>query len=146
MVYLPFNPTQVTSPQNGNNPKWGDPCHTLAATDYAPHVAFRQNASGDVFLHGGDGSTTGSLTSSSSTYSRQYHVVSGYVVRRLMPVECERLQGFPDGWTDIEVGEKPASDTARYKALGNSMPVPVMLWIGRRIEEADLFGSVTEVP
>ena len=52
-------------------------------------------------------------------------------MRRLTPLECERLQGFPDGWTDIE----NASDTARYKALGNSMAVPVMRWIGERIEK-----------
>lgn len=61
-------------------------------------------------------------------------VASEYVVRRLMPVECERLQGFPDGWTDIEFRGKQASDSARYKALGNSMAVPVMRWIGERID------------
>lgn len=54
-------------------------------------------------------------------------------VRRLMPVECERLQGFPDGYTKI----KGASDGAMYKAAGNSMAVPVMAWIGRRIAEVD---------
>lgn len=53
--------------------------------------------------------------------------------RRLTPLEWERLQGFPDGWTDIP----GASDTARYKALGNSMAVPVMRWIGKRIEYAN---------
>lgn len=60
----------------------------------------------------------------------------GYVVRRLTPLECERLQGFPDGWTAIEYCGKPASDTQRYKALGNSMAVPVIRWIGDRIERA----------
>lgn len=60
-----------------------------------------------------------------------------YIVRRLTPLECERLQGFPDGWTDIEYKGKQASDTARYKALGNSMAVPVMRWIGERIERID---------
>ena len=58
-------------------------------------------------------------------------IPSNIGVRRLTPLECERLQGFPDGWTDIE----NASDTARYKALGNSMAVPVMRWIGERIEK-----------
>lgn len=53
-----------------------------------------------------------------------------WIVRRLMPVECERLQGFPDGWTDL--GGTP--DTPRYKALGNSMAVPVMRWIGERVQ------------
>ena len=50
-------------------------------------------------------------------------------VRRLMPVECERLQGFPDGWTDVP----GASDSARYRQLGNAVAVPVAEWIGRRI-------------
>lgn len=58
-----------------------------------------------------------------------------FVVRKLMPIECERLQGFPDGWTEIEFKGKPASDAARYKALGNSMAVPVMRWIGERVQE-----------
>lgn len=60
-----------------------------------------------------------------------------YIVRRLTPLECERLQGFPDGWTDIQYRGKPAPDTARYKALGNSMAVPVIEWIGKRIEIVD---------
>ncbi len=55
-------------------------------------------------------------------------------VRRLTPKECERLQGFPDDYTAIEYRGKPAPDSARYKALGNSMAVPVMRWIGKRID------------
>lgn len=57
-------------------------------------------------------------------------------VRRLMPVECERLQGFPDGWTDVPTGKKgkSAADGPRYKQLGNSMAVKVMHWIGQRID------------
>jgi DNA (cytosine-5)-methyltransferase 1 len=54
-------------------------------------------------------------------------------VRRLTPRECERLQGFPDDHTLIPHRNKPAADGPRYKALGNSMAVPVMAWIGRRI-------------
>jgi DNA (cytosine-5)-methyltransferase 1 len=56
-----------------------------------------------------------------------------YVVRRLTPRECERLQGFPDDWTAIPFRGKPASDGPRYKALGNSMAVNCMEWIGERI-------------
>lgn len=56
-----------------------------------------------------------------------------YVVRRITPTEVERLQGFPDGWTDVEFKGKPAPDTARYKALGNSMTVNVMAWIAKQI-------------
>jgi DNA (cytosine-5)-methyltransferase 1 len=56
-------------------------------------------------------------------------------VRRLTPVECERLQGFPDGYTNIPWRNKPdAPDGPRYKSLGNSMAVPVMRWIGTRIQ------------
>lgn len=56
------------------------------------------------------------------------------VVRKLMPIECERLQGFPDNYTLIPYRGKPAADGPRYKALGNSMAVPVMHWLGMRIE------------
>jgi DNA (cytosine-5)-methyltransferase 1 len=58
-------------------------------------------------------------------------------VRRLTPVECERLQGFPDNYTDIKLKNKPTPDGPRYKALGNSMAVPVMAWIGQRIEQVE---------
>jgi DNA (cytosine-5)-methyltransferase 1 len=58
-------------------------------------------------------------------------------VRRLTPLECERLQGFPDDYTLVEYRGKPAADGPRYKALGNSMAVPVMRWIGQRIAAVD---------
>lgn len=62
----------------------------------------------------------------------------GYVARRLTPMECERLQGFPDGYTDIPYkGKDHPADGARYKALGNSMAVPVMRWIGERMGIVD---------
>ena len=61
----------------------------------------------------------------------------GMAVRRLTPVECERLQGFPDSYTDIKSKDKPTPDGPRYKALGNSMAVPVMAWIGQRIQEVE---------
>jgi len=54
-------------------------------------------------------------------------------VRRLTPTECERLQGFPDGWTAYGDDGKPISDSARYMMLGNAAPVPVVMWIARRI-------------
>jgi site-specific DNA-cytosine methylase len=56
-------------------------------------------------------------------------------VRRLTPVECERLQGFSDNYTNIKSKGKPTPDGPRYKALGNSMAVPVMAWIGARIQQ-----------
>lgn len=61
-----------------------------------------------------------------------------FSVRRLTPRECERLQGFPDDYTLIRrANGKPAADGPRYRALGNSMAVPVMRWIGRRIQIVD---------
>jgi DNA (cytosine-5)-methyltransferase 1 len=55
-------------------------------------------------------------------------------VRKLMPAECEKLMGFPPGYTQVPYRGKPAADGPRYKALGNSMAVPCMAWIGRRID------------
>jgi DNA (cytosine-5)-methyltransferase 1 len=57
-------------------------------------------------------------------------------VRRLTPTECERLQGFPDGWTATSNG-KPQADSARYRQMGNAVAVPCVEWIARRIVEAD---------
>jgi DNA (cytosine-5)-methyltransferase 1 len=62
-------------------------------------------------------------------------IQEGIRVRRLTPLECERLQGFPDYYTAIP----GASDTARYQALGNSMAVPVMAWLGKRIDIVDKY-------
>lgn len=67
----------------------------------------------------------------------QLAVATGHAVRRLTPRECERLQGFPDDFTLITYRGKPAADGPRYKALGNSMAVPVMRWLGRRIDLID---------
>jgi DNA (cytosine-5)-methyltransferase 1 len=66
-----------------------------------------------------------------------YGVLQTMAIRRLTPKECERLQGFPDDWTKIPYRNKPADqcpDGPRYKACGNSMAVPVMRWIGTRIQ------------
>jgi DNA (cytosine-5)-methyltransferase 1 len=65
-------------------------------------------------------------------------ITTAMQVRRLTPVECERLQGFPDGYTNIPWRKKLESpDGPRYKALGNSMAVPVMRWIGQRITQVE---------
>lgn len=81
---------------------------------------------------GNGGNGTGFCEELSYTLTRtdQHGVAHDMQVRRLMPIECERLQGFPDGHTDIP----GAKDGPRYKALGNSMAVPVMGWIGQRIK------------
>ena len=62
----------------------------------------------------------------------QQEEACAHLIRRLTPLECERLQGFPDGWTDIP----GASDSARYKALGNSVAIPCVEFIMSRIAAA----------
>ncbi len=79
------------------------------------------------------------LKASDSGTNRTPSAHIGMAVRRLTPVECERLQGFPDNYTAISWRGKPADqcpDGPRYKALGNSWAVPVVRWIGRRIQLA----------
>ena len=74
------------------------------------------------------------------TSNIQYGIRQNLQVRRLTPIECERLQGFPDNYTQIPWRNKDAVDCPdgpRYKAMGNSMAVPVMRWIGERIKRAD---------
>jgi DNA (cytosine-5)-methyltransferase 1 len=66
-------------------------------------------------------------------------VTDGMSVRRLTPRECERLQGFPDDYTLIPYRNKLAADGPRYKAMGNSMAVPVMRWIGERIQMVEQY-------
>lgn len=108
-----------------------------------PVVAFAANQRGEVRLQGGDGDVTGAIPASRS--GKQINAVSdGYVVRRLTPRECERLQGFDDDWTKVPYRGKPAEecpDGPRYKAIGNSMAVPVMRWIGERIAAVETRGE-----
>jgi DNA (cytosine-5)-methyltransferase 1 len=77
------------------------------------------------------------LTNRSDGTGTGHTVMQAMAVRRLTPKECERLQGFPDNYTDIKPKGKATPDGPRYKALGNSMAVPVMAWIGKRIQEVD---------
>jgi DNA (cytosine-5)-methyltransferase 1 len=76
---------------------------------------------------------TANIRAASGGSSRSY-VVAQSGVRRLTPKECARLQGFPDDYLDISFRGKPATDGPKYKAYGNSMAVPVMRWIGERIQ------------
>ena len=81
--------------------------------------------------------TTQTISSSASDINHIGGVLQTMAIRRLTPKECERLQGFPDDWTKIPYRNKPADqcpDGPRYKACGNSMAVPVMRWIGTRIQ------------
>lgn len=134
-----FDTTQVTSPGNYSSPKEGDPSHPLAAGAHPPALCFAQNTRDEVRLQGGDGEIAGALAAEAGMKQTNY-VKPGSVVRRLTPIECERLQGFPDNYTRIAwKGKAPEDcpDGPRYKALGNSMAVPVMRWIGERIQQVE---------
>lgn len=99
-------------------------------------IAFTQNSRSEVREIGGDGSIVGALAADAGAQQQNY-LSHGTAVRRLTPRECERLQGFPDDYTLIPWRGRPANqcpDGPRYKALGNSMAVPCMLWIGRSIQ------------
>ena len=95
--------------------------------------AFQQNTRDEVRYIGGNGDHVGVITAEAGMKQQNY-IHQAMQVRRLTPTECERLQGFPDGYTNIPWrGKQEAPDGPRYKALGNSMAVPVMRWIGERI-------------
>jgi len=112
----------------------------LKARDYKDAtdlVAFAENQRAEVR----EMEVTNSLANNGGKAGQGYQAVrQGMAVRRLTPTECERLQGFPDGFTQIPYRNKPADkcpDGPRYKALGNSMAVPVMGWIGERIKTVE---------
>lgn len=104
-----------------------------------PAIAIAGNTIGRAPENGGNGTGYCKEVGYTLTKSDQHGVAYGMQVRRLTPIECERLQGFPDnhtliGWRGKDAAECP--DGPRYKAIGNSMAVPVMRWIGERIAAA----------
>lgn len=163
-----FDPNQVTSPTNRSNPQPGAACHTLPAKTEPPIISYTTK------LHNTGANNAGKIFEERTTCldanSPPPALLTAMQVRRLTPVECERLQGFPDGhtdipWTEYQRIQKLAAKTGssfeaelkkrgkvlrgpktpacpdgpRYKALGNSMAVPVMRWIGQKIDVALLF-------
>lgn len=120
---------------------------TPTLTDHDANSACFINAPSTCIIRSGkEGGGKGALVqrdmSATLTTAQQQTLFTGgddaFSVRRLTPVECERLQGFPDGYTDVPWrGAEHAPDSKRYKALGNSMAVPVMRWIGEGIELVD---------
>ena len=124
---IPFDTTQLTSAANRSNPKPGDPCHPLAAGAHPPAVAFNWQTGASA------GMACSAECSPTLIKNQTPATATATAVRRLMPVECERLQGFPDGYTAIPYRGKPAADGPRYKALGNSWAVNCARWIGMRI-------------
>lgn len=170
---MAFDTTQITSKENGSQPGFGKPCHTLNANAHVPCVALDMTHACDVIRECGEqvpalqarmgtGGNQVPLTYqmngfgdyraaevASSCKQRDFKdstdlAITHMVVRRLTPMECERLQGFPDGWTDIgdwvktdkrgcEIKVKGSADSPRYKALGNSIALPFWDWMLRRM-------------
>ncbi|MHB1958334.1 MAG: DNA cytosine methyltransferase [Acidobacteriaceae bacterium] len=98
------------------------------------HDASHANGGGQLAIAAPLTASYGKQIDSSDTSSGPPNVLhSEMAVRRLTPRECERLQGFPDDYTLVEYRSGLAADGPRYRALGNSMAVPVMRWIGERI-------------
>ena len=121
----------ITAPVNRQSRTPGDPCHTLARSN-AEHAVVMQAIGFDAY----NNDVTGDVSKTIDTGQDYHHVpnlLQAMQVRRLTPRECERLQGFPDDYTDIKPKGKPTPDGPRYKALGNSWAVPVVRWIGKRI-------------
>lgn len=150
-------------PENG--PQYGDyrsddTSYTLNCTEVHA-VAFTQNTRDEVRYINGDGAISGALGAQEGMKQRTYvaqdvpdvyptlsayeggtltqipPIRQGMSVRRLTPTECEKLQGFPPGWTAYGADGKAISDSARYRLLGNAVAVPVAAWIARRIVEMD---------
>ena len=166
---MAFDTTQITSKENGSKPEYGKPCHTLNAKAHPPCVTYdmshandvnrecgavvptlqsRMGTGGnqvpltyawersDILLESNVACTQSARQGKSATDLSIQHGI----VRRLTPLECERLQNFPDGWTDIgawtgEKGKlhKESSDSARYRALGNSIALPPWKWVLKRL-------------
>jgi DNA (cytosine-5)-methyltransferase 1 len=114
--------------QNGLGITTDGPMYTLDVG--SQHAVATHDVAGTMLSRASSGGFSNSID----------HAAAGYMalqksqVRRLTPIECERLQGFPDNYTDIRLNDKQTPDGPRYKSMGNSMAVPVMRWIGRRIQ------------
>lgn len=107
----------------------GDNVSPTVRSKDSPAVAFHENSRAELR----ETDIAGSISTLGGKPGQGYPAVrNGMAVRRLTPIECERLQGFPDGYTEIK---EKTPDGPRYKALGNSMAVPVMRWIGERIQQ-----------
>ena len=164
VVAVPFDLAQITSKTNRSRVEDGLPAGTLSKeSQMHVAMAFQSSQSGmrtgdtHATLDANNGSrrhngvvvpvafaqntrdevrempVIGALAAQPGMKQTSY-VRTAMQVRRLTPRECERLQGFPDDYTLIPHRNKPAADGPRYKALGNSMAVPVMRWIGERIQ------------
>ncbi|WP_071000506.1 DNA cytosine methyltransferase [Methylobacterium sp. C1] len=133
---IAFDTTQITNPHNRSNPQPGAPCHPLSAQAHPPAIAFDCKAGGETSFSIGD--LPGALRGEGHGGGHAA-VAQASGVRRLMPTECEALQGVPRNFTRIPWRGQPEElcpDGPRYRALGNAYPRPVLAWLGRRIGHA----------
>ena len=176
---MPFNTSFCAYLNNRSNPKYGDPCHPIPANSNTPKIAINHTwitisqSSYGTYLENG---TSASLKSSGGNFGGGSENLSirDDVIRKLTPLECERLQGFPDDWTCLETKKcmsdeeyyfwievykndkilrnktflkdisknqllkwynKLKCDNSRYKALGNSIAIPCVDFIIKRIKD-----------
>lgn len=114
--------------------QYGDQSGPLDTHGSTVAVAIHENQRAELSLN----DTVGAIKCAGGKPGQGYPaMMDGMRVRRLTPRECARLQGFPDDYLNIQFRGKPAADSPKYKALGNSMAVPVMAFIGRRIQMVD---------
>lgn len=165
VAVIPFDTTQITSAANRARPEPGDPCHPIPAHGHAPTIAFSSkdhgadagevaptmramghttshaNSGGQIAIayqcHGSNVGEMGVLRRGNGNVTGGVPFILQYGVRRLTERECARLQGFPDGYLSIPYNGKIAKGGPLYHALGNSMAVPVMRWIGERIQKVE---------
>jgi DNA (cytosine-5)-methyltransferase 1 len=133
---LQGRPGDITGRMGSGIGEPGDPCPTL--TKAHSHAVAQPMAFDLAQITSAENRSRVSPELPASTLAKNsdMHIASTMAVRRLTPTECERLQGFPDGYTNIpwrKATESP--DGPRYKALGNSWAVPVVRWIGQRIQD-----------
>ena len=128
--------------------RYNDSLHEIAPTVQAANTGRVNGVLQPIGIIGGQHPNASMDENISPTLTNAMGAGGGHVplinasmaVRRLTPKECERLQGFPDSYTAIPWKNKPSDqcpDGPRYKALGNSMAVPVMRWIGERIQAVE---------
>ena len=159
-TFIAFDTTQITHPENRSNPQPGDPCPSLAPSAHAPAIAFsckdhgadagevaptlramphdksHANAGGQVavaFDPRQDPLISGDVTGPLDTKMPGPALVRDFAVRRITPLEAERLMGLPDGWTAILYRGKPMADGPRYRLIGNGIAINCLRWIGERI-------------
>lgn len=122
-----------------------DPCTQILAFD-TTQITSSENQS-QIEAESGDVAPTllasgAGVARTGSHRESEFSIPDAQGVRRLMPIETERLQGFPDGHTDVPYRGKTAADGPRYKAIGNSMAVPCMRWIGERIHAIEMRSQI----